>query len=320
MCLLTYFLWRGKHKACTDLDAGCIGFMLYNGGGLRFNGLSFDDNQYGRDSFQVCNHGSIYQLMESIMARRGSSALFLQAQNVCLLARYGNQGDYGSKGWPRSKSRGILGSVRGPHFFGNCKKDSDCDKCSNAKLMRPGQDFARFSIGNSCKGDKDLDNVWVGVKCYYEGMDSLRPEWWSGRWGLCISTSTTCAALGVNDNLCGACTKIPSGFMLYNPGGLRFNGYGFDDKEFGKGSIQVQNVCLLARFGNRGKYSTSMPTGESRAFSGGPTGPHYFGACFCFGAYERIVLGEAMLLALVLMRIGVCLRIFDRTAHVHICE
>ncbi len=112
----------------TQICSQLAGFMLYNGGGLRFNGLSFDDNQYGRDSYQ--------------------------AQNVCLLARYGNQGPYGSKGWPRSKSRGVLGKVQGPHFFGNCKKDDKCGECSNAKLMSPGQDFARFSIGNSCKGDK----------------------------------------------------------------------------------------------------------------------------------------------------------------------
>ena len=124
------------------------GFMLYNSGGIHFNGLSFDDNKSGKDSFQ--------------------------AQNVCLLARYGNQGEYGSKGWPRANSRGILGALQGPHYFGNCKKGSDCEKCSNSKLMAPGQDFGDYSIGNKCKGDKDLDNVWIGVKCYYESLVSSR--------------------------------------------------------------------------------------------------------------------------------------------------
>jgi hypothetical protein len=51
-----------------------------------------------------------------------------------------------------------------------------------------------------------------------------KPAWWSGKWGHCVAASASCEKLGVANNLCGACAKIPGGFMLYNKGGLRFNG------------------------------------------------------------------------------------------------
>jgi hypothetical protein len=73
------------------------GFKLENAVGLRFNGMSFDDNQNGKGSYQ--------------------------AQNVCLLARYGNKGDFGKKGFPSDESKAKTGGkIKGPHYYGElCK-------------------------------------------------------------------------------------------------------------------------------------------------------------------------------------------------------
>eukprot|EP00277_Geminigera_cryophila_P044913 CAMPEP_0173066302 /NCGR_PEP_ID=MMETSP1102-20130122/6127_1 /TAXON_ID=49646 /ORGANISM="Geminigera sp., Strain Caron Lab Isolate" /LENGTH=663 /DNA_ID=CAMNT_0013933727 /DNA_START=8 /DNA_END=1995 /DNA_ORIENTATION=+ len=41
------------------------------------------------------------------------------------------------------------------------------------------------------------------------------------------------------------------GFKLTNSLGLQFNGKSFDDNNYGAGSYQARNVCLLARYGNQ---------------------------------------------------------------------
>ena len=47
------------------------------------------------------------------------------------------------------------------HWYGNCnkgnKKEATC--CSNAALLKSGFDWTKFSRGNSCSGDGDLDSV-----------------------------------------------------------------------------------------------------------------------------------------------------------------
>ncbi len=97
---------------------------------------------------------------------------------------------------------------------------------------------------------------------------------------LYVCDGRACAALGVRDNLCGECSRIPGGFALKNKGGLRFIGHTFDDNHMGVGEIQVQNVCLLAKYGNAGQYGDrGMPSAQSKATGGGPNGPHFFGNC-----------------------------------------
>jgi hypothetical protein len=76
--------------AHSQIDGG---FKLENAAGLRFNGISFDDNQNGKGSYQ--------------------------AQNVCMLARYGNKGDFGSRGSPTDQCKGTTGgTIKGPHYYG----------------------------------------------------------------------------------------------------------------------------------------------------------------------------------------------------------
>lgn len=118
------------------------GFMLYNGGGIRFEGRTFDDDNSGPGQ--------------------------LQAQNVCNLAMYGNQGLYGVRGAPTDKSHAVLGpkTLQKPHWYGSCEQGGGCGACTNDKGMFAGEDWTRFAHGDTCKGDADLDVAWVGVKCY----------------------------------------------------------------------------------------------------------------------------------------------------------
>jgi len=47
------------------------------------------------------------------------------------------------------------------HWYGNCNKGNtkEATCCSNAALLKSGFDWTKFSRGNSCSGDKDLDRV-----------------------------------------------------------------------------------------------------------------------------------------------------------------
>jgi len=66
----------------------------------------------------------------------------------------------------------------------------------------------------------------------------------------CLPLSDACKELGVTDNLCGECVKTDAGWKLVNDKiGLQYAGKTFDDNRIGKGSVQAQNVCLLARYG-----------------------------------------------------------------------
>ena len=69
--------------------------------------------------------------------------------------------------------------------------------------------------------------------------------------GFCHERDAECKKLGVTDNLCGKCEKDGAGFKLVNEIGLRWGGKSFDDNQIGKGSIQAQNICILAKYGNK---------------------------------------------------------------------
>jgi hypothetical protein len=113
----------------------------------------------------------------------------------------------------------------------------------------------------------------------------------SGEWpkGGCYTRADPCGPLGVTDNLCGKCVPLctrcdsKSGFMLTNAKGLRFNGYSFDDQNVKPGSIQVRNMCMLARYGNEGKFNGNAEDIISEASyaesSDSISQPHWYGNC-----------------------------------------
>uniref|UniRef100_A0A7S0VGN6 Uncharacterized protein n=1 Tax=Hemiselmis tepida TaxID=464990 RepID=A0A7S0VGN6_9CRYP len=127
---------------CEALPGGKKGFRLYNPGGITFDGYTFDDSNNGPGSQQVLN--------------------------VCMLARYGNKGDYGAAGAAKATSLALTarGTVKGPHFYGACS-EGGCGACSNNGLLPPGADWRMLAIGNSCNGDHDLDRAWAGVECHF---------------------------------------------------------------------------------------------------------------------------------------------------------
>lgn len=108
----------------------------------------------------------------------------------------------------------------------------------------------------------DLNFLCAGT-CIAPGQDCKKPEVVAQGpdpnflcAGTCIAPGPDCTNLGIKDNLCGSCTKISGGFKLENTAGLRFEGFSFDDNQNGAGSIQARNVCLLARYGNKGSYGS----------------------------------------------------------------
>jgi len=73
---------------------------------------------------------------------------------------------------------------------------------------------------------------------------------WPGGW--CYPLDDACKKLGVTDNLCGQCVADGKGWKLVNDkAGLRWGGKSFDDNQNGKGTIQAQNICALAAYGNK---------------------------------------------------------------------
>ena len=101
--------------------------------------------------------------------------------------------------------------------------------------------------------------------------------------------SETCAKLGVYNNLCGECEPLckrcgaKSGFKLSNSKGLRYKGLSWDDNSMYAGSVTVRNICLLARYGNGGKFAgkaESIISAKSYGQSAGAESePHWYGNC-----------------------------------------
>ena len=84
-----------------------------------------------------------------------------------------------------------------------------------------------------------------------------------GTWGPEYLKTRTCNTLGVSENLGGECMPLCescdslSGFMLVNEDGLRYDNLAFDDHNYGAGSTQAKNVCMLAKYGNKGDMTTT---------------------------------------------------------------
>lgn len=156
-----------KENLCGKIEPLCprcgadAGFKLKNSKGLRFSGFSFDDQNSGSGTNQV--------------------------RNVCMLARYGNQGIFkGSTADLVSKASFAETSsdVEQPHWFGNCKPDEKGVEtcCSNDKLVESGFNWFAYGSGNDCLGDLDTDLVWTELTCIFddaalkEGMKPPTPR------------------------------------------------------------------------------------------------------------------------------------------------
>ena len=72
--------------------------------------------------------------------------------------------------------------------------------------MRPGQDWAKFSRGNSCRGDSDKDGVLGTLTCEFGSASKHAP------WPIkaCYPLDKACRDLGVKENLCGKCVADDS--------------------------------------------------------------------------------------------------------------
>jgi len=238
---------------CTKLAGG--GFKLYSRNGLRFNGASFDDNQNGKGTYQ--------------------------AQNICMLAKYGNKGKISKYASEKSYGRsggGVAGQV---HWFGNCGKNYSPYKtcCTNAMPLDSGFDWNKFSKGNSCRGDGDRDTILSEVNCWWNAP-GMKPGPWPN--GNCVPTSDpTCVSLGIKENQCGACTDLGGGaFRIESAAGLRFGGKSYDDNRIGKGSMQARNICALAKYGNKGTV-TKFPSTKSAGYTNRAVlgQVHWYGNC-----------------------------------------
>ena len=169
---------------------------------------------------------------------------------------------------------------RQAHWYGNCRtgtyKEKSC--CTNAAILQPGQDWGKFSTGNSCRGDKDTDAVLGELKCEFGSASAHGP------WPIkaCFPLDKSCTDLGVKENLCGKCTKTADGFKLTNTdAGLRFAGYSFDDNRIGAKSVQARNICVLARYGNKGQVTKQpLDTCAGKSNKGSVASQvHWYGNC-----------------------------------------
>jgi len=252
-----------KENMCGKCVKTATGFRLENTkrglrwgpGGANVDGKSFDDNYIGKGT--------------------------TQAKNLCILAKYGNK----FKALPEFPTSNCAGKTqRGippqPHWYGNCRAGSYREKscCSNAALLQPGQDWGKFAVGNTCRGDSDTDAVLGELKCEFGSASKFGP------WPIkaCYPLNKACTDLGVKDNLCGTCHKTADGFKLVNTdAGLRFAGYSFDDNMIGAKSVQARNICILARYGNKGQV-TKQPldtcAGKSNKY-GVANQVHWYGNC-----------------------------------------
>ena len=252
-----------KENMCGTCTKTATGFKLENTkaglrwgpGGSNVDGKSFDDNFIGKGT--------------------------TQAKNLCILAKYGNKPKEFPE-FPTSNCEGVTKRdiPRQQHWYGDCRAGTHSEKscCSNAALLVPGQDWAKFSVGNTCRGNSDTDDVLGSLTCEFGSASAHGP--WPVR--ACFPIDQTCTDLGVKDNLCGKCTKTADGFKLTNTdAGLRFAGYSFDDQEIGRGSIQAQNVCILARYGNKGQVTKQpLDTCAGKPNSGSVESQvHWYGNC-----------------------------------------
>ena len=252
-----------KENMCGTCTKTATGFKLENTkAGLRWgpqgsnvDGKSFDDNYIGKGT--------------------------TQARNLCILAKYGNK----PKALPEFPTSNCAGHTQHgitpqAHWYGNCRAGSYSEKscCSNAALLEPGQDFAKFAVGNTCRGDTDTDDVLGSLTCEF-GSAALHAPW---PIKACFPLDKTCTDLGVKDNLCGTCSKTADGFKLTNTdAGLRFAGYSFDDNQIGVGSVQARNICILARYGNKGQVTKQpLDTCKGKSNSYKVTKQvHWYGNC-----------------------------------------
>jgi len=91
-----------------------------------------------------------------------------------------------------------------------------------------------------------------GMDCACHGMVRYGTE---GKWTeeKFVDGKMRCSTLSFGEDPAEGDEKwceCAHGFMLVNEDALEYKGKSFDDKNFGEESVQAQNVCLLARYGN----------------------------------------------------------------------
>lgn len=126
----------GESNKCTEIIGG---FQLTSASGcLSFGGFSFDPINSGAGS--------------------------ISPQNVCRLAFYGNNAkSYTLPNEVMPTSYAVVSeTLQMAHWFGRCASGA-CPFCTNDKLLRPGQDFTKFSVGGSCGGS----NTKAAVSSYF---------------------------------------------------------------------------------------------------------------------------------------------------------
>lgn len=110
----------------------------------------------------------------------------------------------------------------------------------------------------------------------------------TGTWGPQFLKSFDCKKLGIEENLGGECKPLcescdsMAGFMLVNDDGLRYKDKAFDDNNYGAGSTQAKNVCMLARYGNKGKMTVTPDSMSYMALADTKVVKkqvHWYGSC-----------------------------------------
>ena len=135
---------------CKPLCPRCgsrEGFILENDKGLRFKGYSFSDKNLEPGSNQV--------------------------RNICMLARYGNEGTFQGTAAEliSDKSYGQSSSdVSEPHWFGSCHPGEYSTQgcCANSQLVESGFNWFKFGTGDDCIGDLDKDLVTSSIVCIFD--------------------------------------------------------------------------------------------------------------------------------------------------------
>ena len=225
------------------------------------------------------------------------------------MGRKGGQGRTGPRGFTGAPgSRGLPGAAGAPGTNG--KDGPPGPPGRNSPEGPPGKPGAKGEKGDPGKAGLPGANGLAGFKGQTGttgvlgrqgptgrgGVDGIgppkpKPMKKAGAWpkGDCYSKADPCTNLGVQDNLCGKCQPLckrcgaKDGFILKNSKGLRFKGYSFDDQNTKPGSIQVRNICMLARYGNegsfKGKAAALISEKSYMESSSDVSQPHWFGNC-----------------------------------------
>jgi hypothetical protein len=207
--------------------------------------------------------------------KKGMTGSIGEAGNMGPVGFQGKKGNQGFAGPPGSKglpgAAGVMGSngkdgppgppghngVPGPPGYGGDPGAAGAPGAPG-KAGPPGPQGSKGRTGTTGKIGPAGQDGESGAN----GVGPLKPgpikKAGKGTWGPQFLKTRTCTKLGIAENLGGECKPLCdscdslAGFMLVNEDGLRYNDLAFDDHNYGPGSTQAKNVCMLARYGNKG--------------------------------------------------------------------